>query len=103
MEEKLKNYAQKLAEANAENEPAITEIYLFPSDTEIRLIELDPTAPSSEEIISPYYFPPDPRAGIPLPSGIALIPPDQKGKLRPPADWGPWAAAILIYKREEAA
>lgn len=89
--------AKILARYNAESEPNITEIYFFPSDEEIRLIELDRSAMPSEDFIAPFYFPPDPENNIPFSSGIALIPPDDKEKYDPPSTWGKWNDAKKIW------
>ncbi len=90
--------AQKLAEANAASASETQEIYLFPDSEEIRLIETDPTTLPSEKII-PFYFSADPAEGIPFRSAIALILPDEKGQLSPPAGWGSWETAIRIWPK----
>lgn len=90
--------ARRLAKASAAAEPNIKAIYLFPKPkegNEIRLIEIDPTTMPSETV-TPYYFAADLVGGIPFPSAIALIRPDER-KLSPPEGWGTWKEAKLIW------
>jgi len=94
--------AKELAKNNADSEPNIEEIYLFPSDEKILLIEIDPSAMPSGDVIAPFYFPPDPDNNIPFFTGIALIPPEDKKKFNPPPKWGRWEDAILIWPEEVA-
>lgn len=98
MKTEVRNAAIHLAEMNAGAEPAIEEIYLFPSDEEIRLIEVDSTAIPSEEI-TPFYFDPSPEDGVPFPMGIAMIRPAER-KLKPPSSWGSWDVAEKIWPRK---
>lgn len=94
--EKLLQAAGRLARNNAESDPAVEEIYLFPSPDQIRLIELDPNvAPSGQ--IEPFYFGADPASGLDFASAIALIRPEERGTLSPPAGWGDWDEAELIW------
>src|SRR5689334_11102138 len=96
---KIEESARKLAEMNAENEPAISEIYLFPNENEIRLVSVDASAPFNDEQITPYFFPPDPQNGIHFPCALALIQPEEKGLVGLPESWGTWANAVMIYQR----
>lgn len=95
----IKTVAQQLAEMNAQAEPNIQEVYLFPDRDEIRLIELDSSTATSRQI-QPFYFAPDPTGGIPYRFGIALIRPEEKGILPPPSHWGDWNDAVQIWKRK---
>jgi hypothetical protein len=95
----IKTVAGRLAEMNAQAEPNIEEIYLFPDQEEIRLIELDSSTISSRQI-TPFYFAPDPAGGIPYRFGIALIRPEEKDILSPPIQWGNWSDAVPIWKRK---
>ncbi len=97
MNQEIRKCAEKVAAWHVENEPAIQEIWLFPSDKEIRLVDLDPYSLPSE-MITPFYHAPDQQ--IPYPTGIALIRPEEKGRLSPPADWGGWDQAIKIWPRQ---
>lgn len=89
--------AKKLAEANAQSDVHVSEIYLFPSNDEIRLIEIDDTCFPNGEKIEPFYFAPDAEGEINYNSAIALILPEEKDKLNPPENWGDWSDAIKLY------
>lgn len=92
--------AQRLWRDGIAAEPNIQAVYLFPSDTEIRLVYLDPTAiPSQgEKTVTPFYFGPNAANGMAYPSAIALIRPDEKDTLRPPRGWGDWSQAQLVWE-----
>lgn len=96
IQDDIASAAQRLAEANHEAEPHIEKIYLFPSDQEIRLVEVDPTTPPSDEV-EPFYFEPDLAGGIPFRSAIALIRPDEESRIKLPRGWGSWSAARQIW------
>lgn len=98
MNSKIMECAMRLAEWHVENEPKIEEIWLFPSDEEIRLVDLDPLSLPSEAEMTPFYYGAD--ANIPYPWGVALIRPEQKGKVTPPEEWGPWDKAIKLWPRQ---
>lgn len=74
----------------------IEAAYLFPSDTEIRLVYLDATArPSPDpQRFMPFYFGTDAESGIPYRSAVALIRPEEKNTLQPPDGWGTWSDAM---------
>jgi hypothetical protein len=97
----IQEAALDLARSNAEAEPRITRVYLFPSDEEIRLVEVDESTTPSGEEISPFYFSADPQEGIPFPSGIALILPDEVDRAKPPEGWCDWNRAKVIWPPEE--
>jgi len=87
--EKVLEQAKKLASEARETDPNITKIYWFPHDQEVRLIEADEnTIKSLTGHVEPFYF--DSTAEIPVPSGIAIIRPDEVGKLEMPKGWGDW-------------
>lgn len=92
--------AKKLAQANVEAEIHITGVWHFPSTDEIRLVETDETAAPSDNALDPFYFAPDPKSGIPFPSGIAIIRPDEFGNLALPEGWGSWKDAKRIYGKD---
>jgi hypothetical protein len=98
LRESIYETAKRLAKANAEAEPNIKEIYLFPNDKEIRLIEIDTTTVPSPQI-EPFYIGSTPASGIAFPSAIALIRPEEKD-LDPPDDWGAWEDAELVWSQE---
>lgn len=101
MNEDILRAAKALASANVENEPNIVATYLFPSETEIRLIHLDPSSPCAEECVSAYQFPPE--DDINYPCAIGLLPPEQKDQVLPPEGWGDWNDAQIIYDRQSEA
>ena len=103
MNEDIEKHARNLAEFSVGFEPAITEVYMFPSDDEIRLIYVDPTTLPSEEAITPFYNPPDPKGGIPYPYLVAIILPEEKGLLQLPEEWGDWSNAVLLYRSKDLA
>ena len=93
----IEQQAKYLAAENRKNDPDITEVYWFPDDDEVRLVEVNDTVPESAELeIRPFYFRPSPTAQLPAPSGIALIRHSEVRRLRPPDDWGSWESAIRI-------
>lgn len=96
--EKLIQAADKLAHNNVESDSGITEIYLFPSLEQIRLIEVDENVPPSEQI-EPFYFGADPGSGLEFSSAIALIRPEERHTLRPPVGWGEWDEAERIWPK----
>ena len=95
----IQSAARELARGHANSEPGIQEIYLFPSEEEIRLIEIDATTYPSEAI-TPFYFRRDPVNGLPFPTAIALIRPEER-RLPPPEDWGEWDQATRIWPEGE--
>lgn len=87
--DKILEQAKKLALEARETDPNITKIYWFPHDQEVRLIEIDEnTIESLTGQVEPFYF--DSTAEIPVPSGIAIVRPDEVGELKMPRGWGDW-------------
>ena len=97
----IRDTAQGLAEANAEAEPDITTIYSFPSAEQVRLVEVDRSVPPNPpgEPITPFYFGAALASGIPYPSAIALIAPEDEGRAPLPPGWGEWRDAEVIWSR----
>ena len=90
----VRQQAESLAKANREADPDIGDIYWFPADDEIRLVEVVRTpVPVSGGNLEPFYFPAVPADGIELRSAISLINPEEAGVLKLPADWGTWKGA----------
>ncbi len=88
--EKVLEYARQLAAESRELDPHVVKVIWFPHDYEVRLIELDEnTMESFSRCVEPFYF--DATAEVPVPSGVAVIRPDEYGKLTMPDDWGTWA------------
>ena len=89
--EEIRRQAELLARENRQAEPAISRILWFPDDHEVRLVELDATVPpSGDGKVHPYFFRSSPQDGLPAPSGVALIRPDEFRRIELPADWGNW-------------
>jgi hypothetical protein len=93
--------AKKLACDNAKSADDVIEIYRFPSSEKILLVELTNNAISGDQI-DPFYFAADHQGGVPYPSGIALIRPDEKERLLPPESWGSWNDAQRIWPEAQA-
>ncbi len=90
----IKKQALLLARENKKAEPGIQAIYWIPSTTEVRLIEIESnTVKCLSGEVEPFYFDPSPSDGLPAVSGIALIRPDEFGKLELPKNWGNWEDA----------
>jgi hypothetical protein len=93
----MKTQALLLARENMRAEPNIRSIYWMPSSEEVRLIEVEPgTVKCLSGSVEPFYFDPAPADGLPAPSGVALIRPDEFGKLTLPRGWGKWDDAVLL-------
>jgi hypothetical protein len=87
--DKILEQAKKLANEARNLDSNITEVYWFPDEQEVRLIEINEnTIKSLTGRIEPFYF--DSTAEIPAPSGVAVIQPSEVGKLKLPKDWGNW-------------
>ena len=81
----VEQQARMLAKDNREAEPDILEVYWFPHDEEVRLVELTPSIPTSGDgRVRPFYFRSNPADDLPAPSGIALIGPKSSASWRPP-------------------
>jgi hypothetical protein len=95
--EEVKNQAKLLAAENRMAEPDILEIYWFPDEAEVRLVETLPTIPASGDgRLHPYHFRANRDQNLPHPSGVALIRPDEVGRLTLPEKWGDWDEAIPL-------
>jgi len=90
----IKKQAIQLAMDNKKGEPGIEEFYWIPDSKEIRLIEVESNiAKSLSGSVEPFYFNASPQDGFPTPSGIAMVRPDEVGKLNMPEGWGNWENA----------
>ncbi len=95
IDEEIKEQARSLADWNQKADPAIEKVYWFPDNTEVRLVELSNDVPASEDgELHPFYFQPSPQDHLPLPSGIAIIRPEEFGELKLPDEWGGWTDAV---------
>ncbi|MCX7015035.1 MAG: hypothetical protein NTW86_21190 [Candidatus Sumerlaeota bacterium] len=102
MKKDLMEAAVRLAEHSAEGEPNMKEILLFPSENEIRLVEVDELAMPNGGRAIPFHFGADVEGRIPYRSAIALILPEEKAKIALPEGWGTWEDAVRIWPREAA-
>lgn len=96
----VRETAVRLADANREAEPSITEIWFFPDDQEVRLIELNPVVEEGVEEIAPFHFSPDPLDAIFYPIAVALLNPQDHRRLKLPEGWGTWEQAERLYPRD---
>ena len=88
----VRNQAILLATENKRAEPTIQKVYWIPNPGEVHLVELDPTVACSSSVEA-FYFDPAPADELPMPSGIAIIRPDEFGRIPLPPDWGDWSQA----------
>jgi len=89
--EPIRKQAEALANANREAEPTISDVYWFPHEHEVRLVEIDTLVPSSPDgKVHPFHFRPAPGDDLPAPSDVALIHPDEFRNAELPPDWGTW-------------
>lgn len=95
----VKEQAAALAKENRHGDASIQQVYWFPdkNNREVRLVEITDDVPKTEDKdVHPFYFRPQPADGLPFPSGIALIRPDEFGNLILPAGWGEWTDATEL-------
>ena len=57
---------------------------------------LDEIPANLDERIHPFYYQASPEDGLTVVSGIAMIRPEEFGKLSLPAGWGAWTDAVEI-------
>lgn len=89
--DEIRHQAIRLAGETLRADPAIRKIYWFPDENEVRLIELEENCPSSQSgEVEPFYFEASPEDGLIFPSGVAMIRPEEYGRLNPPEGWGNW-------------
>ena len=89
--------AKQLAADHKEAEPDVERIYWFPDSEEVRLIVVTPSIPpSGDGALHPFYFRANASDNLPSPSAIALIRPEESGKLRLPPKWGDWTAGVAL-------
>lgn len=102
MDQKMKEAARRLARQHKENEPEIIEIWLFPDDEMIRLVEVaeNEMPPGEDNFIRPYYF--GPNEEVQYNTGIALIREEDVKKVNTPEGWCDWSKAIRILPEGDA-
>ncbi|HVT81973.1 MAG TPA: hypothetical protein VHM90_15115 [Phycisphaerae bacterium] len=95
-ENAIRKQAELLAKDNQEAEPSIQAVYWFPDDQEVRLVEITPVVPLNEDDrLHPTYFAPSPEDGLPAPTRMTMIRPEEWRQLRLPAGWS-YDRAVLI-------
>jgi len=88
----LLDEAKSLADAHRKYDPETTVVKFFPSNQEeVCLLEVSRAAPAIGEIL-PFRFSPDPKNGLPHPSVLILLHPDdwervQRRDLCLPSEW----------------
>jgi hypothetical protein len=90
---KIKVQAQKVVATDEES----IEAYWFPAEKEIRLVEIEANIGATQSgQLEPFYFQPSPTDGRDNVLAIAIIRPEEFGKLSLPPDWGTWDKAIKV-------
>ena len=93
----IERQARALAVENRKAEPAISSVYWFPNDDEVRLVELSREIPASNDgELHPFYFRASKVDNLPAPSAIAIIRPEEFERLGLPEDWGQWSDAVEL-------
>lgn len=92
MKKALIDVAKELAEAHRQEDPETREVYLADGQDEVRLVEVSGSLESSGEVL-PFRFQARPDQGVPYPSVIVLLSPEEwdalrAGKLSLPPGWG---------------
>lgn len=102
---KPKECAIELARAHREIDPSTLDAYLVSEDDNlIRLVEVASSVPTTSEFF-PYAFTADPDHGVPYPSVLILVSPDEwesliAGDRKLPQGW-PDARDLIRLKLEE--
>ncbi|HYF51072.1 MAG TPA: hypothetical protein VEJ63_16785 [Planctomycetota bacterium] len=85
----VEEQAKKLAAQNKATESKISEIYWFPDEKEVRLVEvLDELPLQDSDELEVIYFNPEPD--MPHQMAIGLVHPRQFKRLTLPHAWGTW-------------
>jgi hypothetical protein len=88
--EKIREQARLLAMDSKRSDPHVVRVYWFPHEKEVHIIEINDNATSSGTSVAPFYFGPAPDEGLTVPSGIAIIKPEEFRKPDLPSGWGAW-------------
>jgi hypothetical protein len=95
--DKVLEQAKILARESMKSEPDISKIYWFPDDREAHLILVEENTFTSESgEVQAFYFDASPEDNITVPSGIAIIRPDEIGDLTLPKGWGDWKDGVEL-------
>jgi hypothetical protein len=84
--------ALELAAAHRNEDPETQEVYVAEAQDEVRLVEVSTSLAASGEVL-PFRFKARPDKGVPYPSVIVLLNPEdwaavRAGKLPMPFGWG---------------
>ena len=93
----VRKAAKRLVRTNSKAEPTVEEIWLFPDEEEIRLIEFNRIVSPDIEIV-PFHFPADPANEVAFPIAVAVANPQDR-RLSPPEGWGSWENAVRLYSK----
>jgi hypothetical protein len=97
----IERQARLLAREARHADPAISRIFWFPDEQEVRLVEIDDTVPPNhDKKIHPFFFRPSPQDDLPSPSATALIRPEEVRQIDLPSAWGNWDDGIEIEAAE---
>ena len=96
----LRSVAEFLAKDHLETDPSLKKIYWFPSEEEVRLIDVYPEAIPVRpgDPAAAFFFGPDPKGGVPYRYAIALARPDEDGKIALPKGWGEWSDGVVLWE-----
>ena len=79
----------------------VVDVYWFPHDEEVRTVVTDATVdPSPDGLALAFRFKARPRDGIPFADSMAVILPEEFGRLELPSQWGTWDDAIRLPERQ---
>jgi len=93
----IERQARFLAKENKQAEPDIINVYWFPNDKEVRLVEVHPHVPKSlDGSVHPFFFLPSPADNLPASTGVAMINPNDYGNAILPVEWGTWLDAVEL-------
>ena len=94
----LRTEALELARKNLQSEPSLEAIYWFPHETELRLVEAyDDVPPTLDGVARAFYWRgTGTDAGKEIWTAIALMQPEEIGRLKLPEGWGGWEDAERI-------
>ena len=93
----VEEQAKHLALENKKADTDISEVYWFPHESEVRLVELQSSIPLNDEgEIHPFYFQAAPKRDLRWVTAIALIRPEEFKKLKLPETWGEWEKAVRL-------
>ena len=99
--EEIKKQAEIIAQENAKENPNIKDVYWFPDENEIHIVEVEQgTTAALSGVVEPFYFDPSPKDGLTAASGIAIIRPDEYGALQLPEGWADWSHATKIWSED---